>query len=104
MAQFVKSKGKLKHAPSSLRVPWVGHALACPDFLVHYPTVAEICTAFAPNFELQRWTGIGLCVPPSYVNLPATMVGVLAACDRLLARLPLLRALADHRLFLLVRK
>jgi ubiquinone/menaquinone biosynthesis C-methylase UbiE len=83
---------------------WVGHALACPDFIVHYPTVSEIRAAFAPTFELQRWTGIGLCVPPSYVNLPATMVGVLAACDRLLARLPLLRALADHRLFLLVRK
>ena len=71
---------------------------------VYYPTVSEIRAAFAPDFELQRWTGIGLCVPPSYVNLPATMVGVLAACDRLQARLPLLRALADHRLFLLVRK
>ena len=34
----------------------------------------------------------------------AALVNVLAACDRVLARLPLLRALADHRLFLLVRK
>jgi len=71
---------------------------------VHYPTVSEIRTAFAPDFELQRWTGIGLLVPPSYVKLPSALVGYLAACDRLLARLPLLRALADHRLFLLVRK
>jgi hypothetical protein len=52
---------------------------------------------------LRRWTGIGLLVPPSYVKLPAALVAVLSACDRLLARLPLLRALADHRLFLLVR-
>jgi hypothetical protein len=72
--------------------------------MVYYPTVAGVRAAFAPDFELQRWTGIGLCVPPSYVKLPALLVGCLAACDRLLARLPLLRALADHRLFLLVRK
>jgi len=65
---------------------------------------AQIRAAFAPNFVLQRWMGIGLCVPPSYVKLPAALVGCLAACDRRLARLPLLRALADHRLFLLVRK
>ena len=71
--------------------------------MVHYPTVAEFRAAFAPHFELQRWTGIGLLVPPSYVKLPGALVAVLAACDRLLARLPLLRALADHRLFLLVR-
>jgi SAM-dependent methyltransferase len=70
---------------------------------IYYPTVAGIRAAFAPHFELQRWTGIGLLVPPSYVKLPAALVAVLAACDRLLARLPLLRALADHRLFLLVR-
>ena len=84
----------------------VGHALACPPsaIMVHYPTVAQTRVSFAPAFELQRWTGIGLCVPPSYVKLPAALVGCLAACDRLLARLPLLRALADHRLFLLVRK
>ncbi len=72
--------------------------------MIHYPTVAEIRAAFAPDFELCRWTGIGLLVPPSYVKLPAALVRVLAACDRVLARLPLLRALADHRLFLLVRK
>jgi ubiquinone/menaquinone biosynthesis C-methylase UbiE len=70
---------------------------------VHYPTVSEIRAAFAPHFELQRWTGIGLFVPPSYVKLPAALVPMLAACDRVLARLPLLRAMADHRLFLLVR-
>jgi len=86
----------------------VGHALACPSdglpgILVHYPTAAQTVAAFAPHFELQYWTGIGLLVPPSYVKIPASLVNLLAACDRLLARLPLLRALADHRLFLLVR-
>jgi ubiquinone/menaquinone biosynthesis C-methylase UbiE len=82
-----------------------GHAPSEEQSLtVYYPTVPEIRAAFAPDFELQRWTGIGLCVPPSYVKLPAALVACLAACDRLLARLPLLRALADHRLFFLVKK
>jgi ubiquinone/menaquinone biosynthesis C-methylase UbiE len=71
--------------------------------VVYYPTLAQFRSAFAPGFELQRWTGIGLFVPPSYVHLSSS-IRFLAACDRLLARLPLLRAMADHRLFLLVRK
>jgi ubiquinone/menaquinone biosynthesis C-methylase UbiE len=80
---------------------------SCPteqSLTVYYPTVPEVRAAFAPDFQLQGWTGIGLCVPPSYVKLPAALVACLAACDQVLARLPLLRALADHRLFLLVRK
>jgi ubiquinone/menaquinone biosynthesis C-methylase UbiE len=76
---------------------------SCPT-TIYYPTSADIHAAFQNDFELCRWTGIGLLVPPSYVRLPAAVVRVLAACDRVLARLPLLRALADHRLFLLVRK
>jgi hypothetical protein len=53
---------------------------------------------------LESWAGIGLLVPPSYVKLPARLVSFLGACDEWLARVPLLRALADHRLFVLVRK
>jgi ubiquinone/menaquinone biosynthesis C-methylase UbiE len=107
------------------RVPFVGHPpsdlrgrltsagcqparrmTSCPtnEITVHYPAALEIQAAFQRDFKLLRWTGIGLLVPPSYVRLPAAVVRVLAACDRVLARLPLLRGLADHRLFLLVRK
>jgi ubiquinone/menaquinone biosynthesis C-methylase UbiE len=74
------------------------------EIAVHYPTASQFHAAFQNDFKLLHWTGIGLLVPPSYVKLPATVVSVLAACDRILARLPLLRALADHRLFLLVRR
>ena len=49
--------------------------------------------------------GIGLLVPPSYVQTPgargARARGAATACWR---DWPLLRALADHRLFVLVRK
>jgi ubiquinone/menaquinone biosynthesis C-methylase UbiE len=83
---------------------WRGNRVPYQRTMLQYTSTAQFRAAFAPHFELQRWSGIGLCVPPSYVKLPASLVGALAACDRLLARLPLLRALADHRLFLLVRK
>jgi ubiquinone/menaquinone biosynthesis C-methylase UbiE len=81
---------------------WTGRATA--PIAVWYPTAGEVRAAFAYGFALQRWTGIGLLVPPSYVKLPGAMVAALATCDRVLARLPLLRAMADHRLFILVRK
>ena len=71
---------------------------------VYYPSATDVRAAFAPHFECRRWTGIGLLVPPSYVQIPPALVGALAACDRLLAGLPVLRGLADHRLFVLVRK
>ncbi len=74
------------------------------SFCIHYPTASEVRAAFSPHFASQRWTGIGLLVPPSYVKIPSALVEILAACDHLLARLPFLRALADHRLFLLVKK
>ena len=43
-------------------------------------------------------------LPPSYVPLPAPPVRLCSAADRVLARVPLLRALADHRLLIFVRK
>lgn len=91
--QFAKAFRRLRgSAPSSIGIT------------VHYPTVAQIAAAFAPDFALECHTGIGLFVPPSYVPLPAPLVRLCAALDRVLARLPLLRALADHRLLILVRK
>ena len=67
---------------------------------VRYPTVRQLRADFSAHFELDRWVGIGMLVPPSYVNLPAPVVRFLASIDRL----PLLRAMADHRLLLFVRK
>ncbi|MCU1233975.1 MAG: Methyltransferase type 11 [Candidatus Solibacter sp.] len=79
---------------------WRGRA-AAEGLTVRYPTTREVRQAFARGFELQRWIGIGAFVPPSYVKLP---VGWLAAWDEALAYLPVVRAAADHRLFLFVRK
>jgi ubiquinone/menaquinone biosynthesis C-methylase UbiE len=71
---------------------------------VYYATVRDLRAAFAPAFVCERWMGIGLLVPPSYVHLRRGVVRVLAALDRFLAGLPLLRGMADHRLLILVRK
>jgi ubiquinone/menaquinone biosynthesis C-methylase UbiE len=71
---------------------------------VYYPTVAGLRAAFAPGFVCERWMGIGLLVPPSYVRLPRSVVRLLGAMDRFLAGWPLLRGMADHRLLILVRK
>lgn len=91
--QFRKAFRRLRgSAPSGLGIT------------VRYPSAREFRTLFVRGFELQRWTGIGLFVPPSYVELPAPVVAFLSALDGILARLPLLRALADHRLFIFKRK
>jgi ubiquinone/menaquinone biosynthesis C-methylase UbiE len=71
---------------------------------VHYQTVRELRAAFAPHFRCERWVGIGLLAPPSYVALPGWLVGGLAALDRIFAHLPLLRGMADHRLLILLRE
>jgi len=77
---------------------WAGRAR------VLYPSISEMREAFQRAFHLQRWSGVGLLVPPSYVPLPRLLVRWFDAVDRLLARLPFLRALCDHRLLILVRK
>jgi SAM-dependent methyltransferase len=78
---------------------WKGRAVA-HDIAVHYPTARAVRRAFSPAFHLRRWVGIGALVPPSYVNLP---LAPLAYADRILGALPLLRAAADHRLYILER-
>jgi hypothetical protein len=66
--------------------------------------VKRLQTALSPHFELDRWCGIGLAIPPSYVaGLTPTIVNLSSSIDRRLAHLPVLRALADHQLFLFVR-
>lgn len=67
---------------------------------VHYPSVREIGGIFAPEFRLRHWQGVGVAVPPSYLEphaqrLPRIMAG-LQGIDRMAGRCPLVRGLADH--------
>ena len=67
---------------------------------VWYPTISQIRRDFNPWFQLKSIRAVGLFVPPSYLEAWARRhkqtLAVLAKMDRLLARLPLLRALGDH--------
>jgi len=70
---------------------------------VHYPSARAMVRLFAPEFRLLRLKGIGVTVPPSYLEPFARrfprVLKTLAGVDRLLSSVPVIRALADHLLF-----
>jgi len=67
---------------------------------VHYPSPRTMAHIFAPEFRLVRLKGVGVTVPPSYLEPLARrfprVLKTLAGVDRLLSSLPVIRALADH--------
>ena len=84
---------------------WKGHAAASlgdVDLTVNYPTVREITKQFDPMFALRSCRGIGVAVPPSYLeHLARKHPGVLRkleAVDRLIMRWPICRVAGDHML------
>ena len=69
-------------------------------FTVYYPTIRQIRRSFAPDFRLYSCTGIGVAVPPSYLETwarqhPSFFV-ILRRLEGLLATLPILRSTGDH--------
>jgi ubiquinone/menaquinone biosynthesis C-methylase UbiE len=84
---------------------WLGSGEASLGLTVHYPSVREIVAAFRPDFALESWSGVGLAVPPSFVTgYSARAIERLSRIDDRVRRCPLLRAAADHRLFVFVRR
>ena len=89
---------------------WSGHSTAVLNGVnvsVHYPTIRDIARAFSPHFALRSAIGIGILVPPSYLEswmrrLPRVLA-LMAAADRIVCRLPMLRTLGDHVLLHFVR-
>jgi ubiquinone/menaquinone biosynthesis C-methylase UbiE len=69
---------------------------------VQYPTLRAIKGMFAPYFLLRSCTGIGIAVPPSYLEPWARkyprMLGLLRRIDERISRLPWLRTIGDHML------
>lgn len=70
-----------------------------PRVKAHYPPVRAIARAFAPEFRLRSWQGIGVAVPPSCLEPWARrfpkLLKCLAQADRWLALCPGVRGLAD---------
>jgi ubiquinone/menaquinone biosynthesis C-methylase UbiE len=75
---------------------------------VHYPSVWAIRRAFAPHFRLIEHRGIGVAVPPSYVEPWAEqhtqLLEFAVKLDKFFGRTPCLRALADHALLIFERR
>ncbi|MGB7849108.1 MAG: class I SAM-dependent methyltransferase [Candidatus Acidiferrum sp.] len=67
---------------------------------VHYYSVRSLGRIFAPSLRLRSWMGIGLLVPPSYVESLAERFPALLKlaewADLLLARCPVIRGISDH--------
>jgi ubiquinone/menaquinone biosynthesis C-methylase UbiE len=89
--------GKPSRAVARLRDN--GTTLEAGGLKIHRPSVREIARSFAPEFELRNWHGVGIAVPPSYMEhwarrFPA-VIGMLARADNVIERLPLFRNLGD---------
>jgi ubiquinone/menaquinone biosynthesis C-methylase UbiE len=67
---------------------------------VHYPSVRSLARTFAPEFRMQSFKGIGVAVPPSYLEeLAQRHPRLLQSCERAdswMGKCPGIRALADH--------
>jgi ubiquinone/menaquinone biosynthesis C-methylase UbiE len=82
---------------------WNGMALAQmgPVLLpVYYPTVRSFVQFFGPAFRLRSITGIGITVPPSYMEAWASRhPSIFEACrafDQMAHNCPWLRTVGDH--------
>ncbi len=77
------------------------------DIQLQYPTVREIRQVFSNDFKLRCCRGVGILVPPSYieswVRRYPKIVGVLESIDRLVCDLPWFRVVGDHFLVCLER-
>jgi ubiquinone/menaquinone biosynthesis C-methylase UbiE len=83
------------------RTPGVAHAKV-NEFTVkvYYPTLREVKQSFSPWFRLRSCTGIGVAVPPSYLEPTMRkfprLLRLLRWIDQRISRLPLLRIMGDH--------
>ncbi len=69
---------------------------------VYYPRLGEVKQLFAPWFRLLSCTGVGVAVPPSYLEPVMRryprLLHLCEAIDQRIAGLPLLRTVGDHML------
>jgi ubiquinone/menaquinone biosynthesis C-methylase UbiE len=69
---------------------------------VYYPSLRSLARAFAPEFRLTSCKGVGIFVPPSYLEVWAArfprLLRLGTQADSLLARCPGIRVAGDHLL------
>lgn len=100
--------GQQAKAFRRLRRDGVSAKLADGAFVrVRYPSVEHLARTFAPEFRLKAVKGIGLAVPPSYVEPWAQrhprLLKLCERADSVMGRVPGVQLLADHVLVRLER-
>lgn len=69
---------------------------------VHYPALKEVKKSFSPFFLMRSCKGIGVAVPPLYLEpifrKYPRVLGLLRLLDRGISRLPFFRTIGDHML------
>jgi ubiquinone/menaquinone biosynthesis C-methylase UbiE len=69
---------------------------------VYYPTVRKLQKLFSPSFVIRSYVGVGVAVPPSYVEpwmrSRPKLLSLLRVIDRRISTLPGFRVLGDHML------
>ncbi len=93
-------QGNKEKAFRRLRSAGVVATLGSARVHVWYPRVSELKHTFAPWFRLKSYRGIGVFVPPSYLEHWArrhtSFLHICERLDRLIAPLPALRSIGDH--------
>lgn len=78
----------------------VAARVGATSFRINYPTVGDLRFAFAPEFRLRERQGIGVMVPPSYLEPIATAypraIAWATRFDQRTRRWPVLRSVSDH--------
>ncbi|MGA3080381.1 MAG: methyltransferase domain-containing protein [Terracidiphilus sp.] len=93
--RFRKAFRRIGRRPSGVHVDGT-------SFNVIYPSVSEATELFSSGFLLCGWRGVGILVPPSYLEphfqARKRVLDLLAYLDSMLARLPGVRCWGDHTL------
>jgi len=83
---------------------WRGKTLTSAGLRVSYPTLKRVREVLSPSFDLIGDIGIGVSVPPSFVEgTPAPLLTTFASLDARIESSSIGRAIGDHRLFVFRR-
>jgi ubiquinone/menaquinone biosynthesis C-methylase UbiE len=83
---------------------WQGETVTSSSLRVSYLTSKQVQRALSPGFDLVADVGVGVFVPPSFVEgTPARLIKALAKLDARMESSRIVRAIGDHRLFVFRR-
>ena len=97
---YYLSQGRVKKAFRRCKGHTIAHLNDAPPLSVYYPTVRALRRTFAPHFRLRSCTGVGVAIPPSYLEgwtrRHPYLFGLLSRLETVFANLPFFRTTGDH--------